>query len=330
MDKKKSKVKKFFGMLGVGVLAFGAIEGLNALEDNDLIDIGGGFHIQQVDEVKNVTFENNILEWEKSSNAEDYIIKIGEEKFKTSDNFFSMEDYEPGIIYNVKIKATAKDHRDSSYVERNVYIFDEVAYQKKVENKIIEVLYNKYDAGLENPTFLHCTIENDCVKFLVKATRASSGDKFIEVTYEVKDADKYDLMNIMNRQTPLISYKNFSNDNYVVQNTKYTPLVGNLKFLNEDGWHMTIICSRITKYYSDVLTDIDYYENYSYIKCEKDGNVKYVLQNSRLGVHSSEQFYENFENGKYVNENWLQTLYQEYNNPVYEADISAQENSFIK
>jgi len=104
--------KLLIGIVIIGLILGGFIA-INILQKKGILDLGGGLYITQTREPINVHFENNILTWRMVDGAKEYVIKVDNKTYKTTENFYDFSDLEVGK-YDIKIKAISEKMRDSN------------------------------------------------------------------------------------------------------------------------------------------------------------------------------------------------------------------------
>lgn len=332
---RKGKIKKFFGVLGIGLLAFGTYKTINTLEDKDMIDIGGGIHLNQAQQPNNVVFENNVLTWTAYDGTDEYIIKCDGNTYKTTENSYDFSELEPGV-YDIKIKATEDGKRDSSYVKLDdCIVLTEEQLKEKVAEQALEVIKELNISDYEYQLFMYKIVDNKFM-ILVKCEHQKTHGLNLIKSYSfnlpenTEDISKYITKEnaILDFETKYNNHQNFNNISY-----KNIELFGNLKNLYESGWEVEKVFEQSGK--SDYNFETNYLNgNYVVIaKCTKDDEVKYIYQAGNFGYTSTSVDFNQleylFEKGD-LNDSIYQTEFVDFGNPEYINNNALNTNELTK
>lgn len=333
---RKGKIKKFFGVLGIGLLAFGTYKTINTLEEKDIIDIDGGIHLQQAEEPNNVVFENNILSWTAYDGTDEYVIKCDGNTYKTTENSYDFSELEPGV-YDIKIKATEDGKRDSSYVKLDdCVVLTEEQIKEKLVDKALEVI-KSLNNSYENYQTVFYEISNDKLNMLIKCKSTFKENTTYYLNYAFDISNQTDNISDyitennakLEFETELDNVANyFTNVNY-----ENIPLFGNLKTLENNGWDIEKIVEHTGKGVYNYDTQY-LYGNYVIIaKCTKGDEVKYIYQSGNFGHTSTSVGWNElqylFEKGD-LNDSLYQTEFVDFGNPEYINNNALNTNELTK
>lgn len=284
---KKGIVKKIFGFLGIAMVAtFGSYRLVNALEKHDVIDVGGGIYVGQLSTPQNVSIEDNVLSWNKVYNGKEYVIKIDNNVYKTTEASYDLSFLTPDT-YEIKVKATGDNIRDSEWSEEITHTIYTPEEQIQVENdfiqsKILSVYLDKYpDVGFAKVIMFQNNGEN--IDAIIRHTYTDEYFAYKNVTIKLDNTsiDKSitpENMEIVN----VTQYKRFENVNF-----SKAPNIGVLEELKKEGWSFKFLNNEFSFSHQDLEKQRYYAKYVCIVKCEKDGEVKYVYQESEAYLNDN-------------------------------------------
>lgn len=317
-EKKNNLGKKVLVGLTIVGLAFAGVKGINTLEEKDLIDVGGGIHFVETEEPTNVVFENNVLSWTMVDGAKEYVIKCDGNTYKTTDDSYDFSSLTPGE-YDIKIKATSENKRDSNYVKlEDCFVKSQEIINQEIVDALAEIERVDF-RGSNCIQLINYYIEDNKLIALCAKIDNYVVSSYSDLIFELPE--NYDEYNLAQYITP---------DNYEINNMyigkydyyiKYNkaPLVGNLLRLEQDGWEIEKI-SEIAGYATDEELEKKglYLQYFVYAKCTKGETTKYVLQRVYLEdkLKEYDTVFKRFEKGM-LNSTAYQSCYREYTNLSY-------------
>ena len=308
--------KLLIGIVIIGLILGGFIA-INILQRKGILDLGGGLYITQTREPINVHFENNILTWRMVDGAKEYVIKVDNKTYKTTENFYDFSDLEVGK-YDIKIKAISEKMRDSNYVELNDCLvmskeqFDQIIYEDIVE-AISDT--NKYFENV-TPIFFERKDDKLIVFVLCYKKYHTDIDIFSEYSFHIPEDSKV-IREYINADNIELNFEiTIDKGNHSIKNVDFSKieLVGNIKKLSIDGWEIEKLVEELVANEYDFDKECLWGTYLLISKCQKDDEVKYVYQICKIPYYTDSpsmyKFAEMFEAGDF-NNSFLQNQYNE-------------------
>ena len=226
-----------------------------------------------------LTHFNNVLTWKEISGAEEYIIKIDNNEYKTINNYYDLSFLKPGR-YMIKIKAISSEVINSKWSEEYLHIAHTLEDQEKADNDFIQSLIlanykDKYpDIGVAKVIMFQI---NETTIYVIIKHNYSTSCSYKNLEIKIDNSTNSSLLKSINPENFNLKYKTeymkYDNVNY-----SKASLEGLLSDLEKEGWIVNVL----EQNYSFSRQNVDekrYYAKYITIaKCEKDGLIKYIIQ----------------------------------------------------
>ncbi len=280
-------IKKIATVVSVGVLAF---TGYNALvNSND----GTESSSSKLGKVTDLSYDNSsfTLDWKDVKNADYYTVNIDGAEYKAEESEY------PFIINKevteFKVKACSNDIINVFSGDwSDTYTYTMEKEQSTIVNDFLSILDRKNSYGI-NPQVLSWTMIEDGALEVFSLFDVGDRKKiYSQIFCEDKITENSSLEEIVeiisnSSHSPILNEEcYFTDTNYLNDIMDKKLFEGNVKKYYQQGYKISIVNAGV----DDFAKDKAEFEIFGIFKAEKDGDVKFIMQDSYVGLKNRSEF----------------------------------------